>query len=122
MAVNGRGHDGASGGSGSGGGLGFIEDGLRGGYGGRLDLCDRIGNDAELEHSLAGIPRVVGLAEDAVDAGDEGRSGVLVVLPAVGRWEGPFFMLAATCLRVVARAVKHTSAMVVLVLVLEKSR
>ena len=90
-AVDGGGHDGASGGSGGSDGLGFIEDGLCGGYGGRLDLHDHVGGDSELEHSVAGVPGVVGITEDAVDAGDEGRSGVVVVLPAVGRREGQFF-------------------------------
>ena len=90
-AVDGGRHDGAACGCCGGDGFGVVENGLRRGDGGRFYRSDFVGGGAEFEHPVAGVSGVVGLAEDSVDAGDECRGGVVVVLPIVCRWKGQFF-------------------------------
>ena len=65
---------------------------------------DCVGGDEELVHPVAGVSRVVCLAEDAVDTGDE-RGGILVfVLVVVVGGKGKLCDAGAN--------VKHTSTMV----------
>ena len=63
--------------------FGFVEYGLGGGDHGQFDGGNGIGAYAEFVHSAARFTRVVGFAENAVDAGNEG-SGMFVGVLATG--------------------------------------
>ena len=77
-----RNSDSARAGGGSDAG-GFVEYGAGGGDGHGSYAGDCVGGDGELVHPVAGVARVVCLAEDVVDTGDERGGGRVVVLVAV---------------------------------------
>ena len=70
--------------------FGFFEYGLGGGDHGGFDAGNRVGSHAEFVHSVARVAGVVGLTEDASDAGDECSGMVVVVLATCVGEEGEF--------------------------------
>ena len=74
--------DGAHAGGG-GNACGFIKHGAGGGNSCGFDTGDCVGGSRELVHPVAGVPGVVCLVEDVVDAGNECGGILVIVLVAV---------------------------------------